>query len=60
MSREFRVIWEIDVEAETPLEAARLAQAMQKDPNSGANYFVVRHAEELDVHIDLSEQGEME
>jgi hypothetical protein len=27
-TKEFKIVWEIDIEAETPLEAARLARKM--------------------------------
>lgn len=41
MSRQFIVIWEINIDAESPLEAARLAQQIQRDPDSLATEFVV-------------------
>ena len=33
---EYRVIWEIDIEADTPAQAAKMAHAMQRDPASWA------------------------
>lgn len=37
----YRVIWTIDVDAETPNEAARNALRIQRDTDSEATYFVV-------------------
>lgn len=37
---EFRVRWEVDIDADTPREAAERAHAMQQDPTS-AVYFTV-------------------
>ena len=38
---EFRVMWEIDIDADTPEEAARKALAIQRDPTSSAVVFNV-------------------
>ena len=38
---EYRVSWEVDIEAESPLQAAQKAQAMQRDPHSIATFFSV-------------------
>lgn len=38
----YRVTWEIDVEAESPLEAAERAREIQRDPDSTATVFGVR------------------
>jgi len=35
----FTVIWEVEVEAETEMDACRKALEMQRDPNSGATIF---------------------
>lgn len=37
--REYRVTWEIDVIAESPLQAAQKARAMQQDPHNIATVF---------------------
>jgi hypothetical protein len=37
----FHVVWEVDVEADTPLEAAREASSMMTDPESTAVVFSV-------------------
>lgn len=38
---EFRVAWEIDIDADSPEEAARKALEIQRDPNSIATVFAV-------------------
>lgn len=38
---EYRVTWVIEVEAESPREAAEEAQRIQRDPDSLATVFVV-------------------
>ena len=37
----YRVTWEIDLEANSPREAAEQAQEIQRDPNSIATVFAV-------------------
>lgn len=39
--REYRVSWEIDIEAESPLQAAQKAQVIQRDLHSLATLFNV-------------------
>ena len=53
----YRVLWEIDVEAENPRKAAEEARRIQLDPNSIANVFGI--AINLDgpfENIDLEEE----
>jgi hypothetical protein len=38
---EFRVIWEIDVDADSPKQAVRQARAMQLSPDMPATVFDV-------------------
>lgn len=38
----YRVMWEIDIEAETKREAAEEALRIQRDPDSIATVFMVR------------------
>lgn len=38
---EYRVMWEIDVDGDTPIDAAYAARVTQRDPNSLATVFVV-------------------
>lgn len=51
-----RVVWEIDVEADTPEEAARQALAIQRDLQSTATVFDVTDAAGNTVQIDLEEE----
>lgn len=53
----FKVIWEVDLDATNPREAAKLALAMQRDPNSIATFFSVYPEDEEDdcFNIDLDE-----
>lgn len=39
---EYRVKWEIDIDADSPQEAARAALKIQRDPSSIATVFDVR------------------
>lgn len=39
--KEYRVLWVIEVDGETPTEAALAAQIIQRDPNSVASVFDV-------------------
>jgi hypothetical protein len=58
---EFTVSWSIDVEADTPEDAAREAQAIQRDPDSSATIFRVtptndpEGGEDIDVVRDALE-----
>ena len=51
----FNVKWEIDIEAETPREAAYAARQIQLDPDSSADVFEVRW-EIYSQQIDLSDR----
>jgi hypothetical protein len=54
---EFRVIWEIDIEAETPMEAAQEARVIQLTPGMSATVFDVWAQVVGKMHrIDLVEQ----
>lgn len=57
---EYRVTWEIDVDADSPEEAARKALAAQRRPlrEDGAHVFTVKTANTHPVDIDLDEIGE--
>ena len=41
MLREYRVIWEIDIEATSPKRAAEQAREIQLDPDNIADCFLV-------------------
>jgi len=46
----FLVTWEIELDATSPFEAAKLAQDIQHDPDSLANHFTVRNIENKATH----------
>ena len=50
---EYRVMWLIDVEADTHVEAALKAQAIQLDPASTATVFIVVDRDHNGAQIDL-------
>ena len=58
----YRVIWEIDIEADTPLHAARQAADIQRDPQSIAVVFEVKemtpkgwmHVENVDLEQECA------
>lgn len=50
---EYRVMWLIDVEADTHMEAALKAQAIQLDPASTATVFIVVDRDHNGAQIDL-------
>ena len=39
---EYRVTWIIDIDADSPNDAARLARQVQLDPDSTATHFIVQ------------------
>ena len=47
-----RVIWEIDIDAETPREAAEKALEIQRDVNSTATHFTVITMQSDDMNVD--------
>ena len=57
----YRVIWEIDLDADTPREAAELARDFQRNPDTMATVYTVESYKdsywerEDTVTIDLSE-----
>jgi hypothetical protein len=57
MPLEFRVIWEIEIEAESPAEAAREARVVQLTPGTSATVFDVwAHVAGKMHRIDLIEE----
>lgn len=46
MSKTYRVVWEIDIDADTPLAAAKEAISIQRDKGSEATYFYVVYSPE--------------
>ena len=53
----FCVTWTIDIDAETPEEAAREALKVQRDPQSTATFFDVSDNDGHDFGIDLEILG---
>lgn len=47
------VTWEIDINADSPKEAAEKALKVQRDCNSTATYFVVTDDDGKEIAIDL-------
>lgn len=56
---EFRVKWEIDLEADNAQEAARFALDIQRDPAGSATVFDVARQGVKTVQVDLREYGRM-
>ncbi len=55
MTTAYRVTWVIDIDADTPREAAEKALEIQRDPQSIATHFIVRAVNSImRVEIDLS------
>jgi hypothetical protein len=51
----YTVIWEIDIDAKTPKEAARKALTIQRDSNSTATVFSVSNQKGTIHTVDLEE-----
>lgn len=51
---EYRVTWEIDVDAGSFREAAEEALRIQRDPNSTATVFTINHEDGETKTVDLS------
>lgn len=49
----YRVVWEIDIEADTPEDAARQALDIQRDKNSEATVFLVTGRGGSTLEIDV-------
>ena len=50
---EYRVVWEIDIDAEGPEEAAREAFAAMQDPDTLARHFTVYGPDQQPVAVDV-------
>ena len=54
---EFRVIWEIDIDADSPKQATEQARAVQLDPGMPATVFEVwEYAKQKMQRVDLAAQ----
>lgn len=54
----YYVTWGIEIEADTPQEAARVARTIQLNPESIANYFELIDDEGEVTPVDLDDLGE--
>ena len=54
--KDYLVIWEIDLKAESPREAAQQALEIQRDPESIATVFTVISEDFRAKKIDLMEE----
>jgi hypothetical protein len=58
MDKLYRVVWEIDIYAQSPREAAKEARAIQQDKDSTATVFDVAEEDgDKTVRIDLGEDS---
>ena len=56
MAKLYHIVWEIDIYAQSPREAAKEAQAIQQDKDAMATVFDVTEAgSDRTVRIDLAE-----
>lgn len=55
---EYHVIWEIDLDADTPRDAARKALEIHRDPASIADVFTVIDGTATSVQVDLADERE--
>ena len=56
MAKLYHVVWEIDIYAESPRDAAKEAQAIQQDKDAIATVFdVTEEDSDKTVRIDLAE-----
>lgn len=53
--KNYRVVWEIDIEAETPRDAAELALEIQRNNESIATVFEVIGEKGTSITVDLEE-----
>lgn len=53
--RTYRVVWQIELDAESVVEAARLALEVHRDPTSIATEFEVTSPDGVTTRVDLSQ-----
>ena len=58
MKTRYHVVWEIDIDAESPREAAEEAWAIMRYQDSRANYFEVFDQDGDKTNVDLMEDVE--
>ena len=57
---DYRIVWEVDVIADSPTEAAREARAMQQDPEAFCHVYDVFTGTGECVRVDLDELDQEE
>ncbi|BBG20744.1 hypothetical protein RVR_P1130 (plasmid) [Actinacidiphila reveromycinica] len=57
MSTTYTVVWEIDLDADDPVSAARKALVIHRDPKSWASVFTVHGPQARSVTVDLDPEG---
>lgn len=57
MEQRFHVVWEMDLYAETPREAAMQAFAHMQRPGTTTNYFEVFDQDGNKTNVDLEEEA---
>lgn len=58
MAKLYKIVWEIDVEADTPLEAAKTAQEYMRDDKCDWFFYVQKHDSDEILGVDLQEEDE--
>lgn len=53
----YRVVWEIDIEADSPIEAAEEAYDTQRSPASTATVFDVFGEDGTEEQVDVAEDN---
>ena len=56
----YSVTWEIEIEADSPREAAETARALQRDPDAWCGVFKVWDEHGIDHAVDLDDNEEEE
>jgi hypothetical protein len=53
----YTVAWEIDLDSDDPVDAARKALAIHRDPQSWASVFTIHPPHAQSVTVDLDPEG---
>jgi hypothetical protein len=54
----FKVVWEIEIEALTPLEAAKKSQEWMREPETNWQFYVQKDGNKIVYSVDLDEEEE--
>jgi hypothetical protein len=55
---QFKVVWDIELDAESPLEAAKEAQRWMQDSDANWQFYVQEEGKSEIFNIDLEEEDE--